>query len=183
MYLKLFLSFAYIGMFTFGGGYAMLPMFERELVEKRKWLLKDDIADMFATAQCLPGIIASNTAVFVGYRQKGILGGIVASLGVVTPSILIILLIAAFLTNLTDIDLVNKAFVGVRVCVCVLILNVVIKLWKQSIADKTAIVIFTVIFFISVLTDLPIALLIISSGLIGISISSFRNRYKKEKLK
>ena len=180
MYLKLFLSFAYIGMFTFGGGYAMLPMFERELVEKRKWLLKDDIADMFATAQCLPGIIASNTAVFVGYRQKGILGGIVASLGIVTPSILIILLIAAFLTNFTDIELVKKAFIGVRVCVCVLILNVVIKLWKQSIVDKTAIIIFTVIFLVSILTNVPVALLIVLSGIFGIIISALRRQRVKD---
>ena len=105
----------YIGVLTFGGGYAMLPMFERELVIKRKWLLKEDVADMFATAQCLPGIIASNTAVFVGYKQKGIIGGIIAALGIVTPSIIIVLIIAAVLSNLTDIELVSKAFIGIRV--------------------------------------------------------------------
>ena len=182
MYIKLFISFAYIGMFTFGGGYAMLPMLERELIEKRKWLLKEDVADMFATAQCLPGIIAGNTAVFVGYRQKGVLGGIVAALGMVTPSIVIIMLIATLLSAITDIEIVSRAFAGIRVCVCILILNVVIKLWKQSIADKLAIVIFSVIFLISIFTSFPVAILIILSGLFGIAISTFRKRNAREKL-
>ena len=169
----------YIGVMTFGGGYAMLPIFERELVIKRKWLQKEDVADMFATAQCLPGIIASNTAVFVGYKQRGLIGGIVAVLGMVTPAIVVVLIIAAVLSNLTDIELVNKAFIGIRVCVCVLIFNVIISLWKQSITDKLSIVIFCVVFLISVFTSFPVAILIISAGVFGIAIGSLRKRIGK----
>ena len=180
MLLKLFLTFAYIGMFAFGGGFVMLPMFEREFAEKRKWLSKEDVADLFATAQCLPGILSCNFAVFVGYKQKGILGGIAAALGMVTPSIVIIMIVASFLTGMSDIEIVSKAFTGIRVCVCILIFNVVIKLWKQSITDKLAIVIFTIVFLITVFTGFPVAVLIILSGGFGIAISSIRKKVAGE---
>ena len=180
MLLKLFLTFAYIGMFAFGGGYAMLPMFERELTVKRKWLSKEDVTDLFATAQCLPGILSCNFAVFVGYKQKGILGGIAAALGMITPSIVIILIIASFLSAFTDIEIVSKAFIGIRVCVCILIFNVVIKLWEQAITDKLAIVIFTVVFLITVFTSFPVAVLIILSGGFGIAVSALRKKVAGE---
>ena len=176
VFFKLFLSFAYIGAFSFGGGYSMLPMFRRELVEKKGWVSEDEVADMFAAAQCLPGIIACNTAMFVGYKQKGMIGGIAAALGVIFPSIIIILLIAAFLSSITDSQLVLNALAGVRVCVCVLILNCVIKLWKQSVADKLAIGIFTVVFLVSVFTSLPVAVIIASAGAFGIAVSAARRR-------
>ena len=178
IYIKLFLSFAYIGMFTFGGGYSMLPMFRRVLAEKRGWVTDGEVADMFAAGQCLPGIIACNTAVFVGYKQKGVLGGVAAALGVIFPSLAIIMLIAAFLTNFSENRLVLSALAGVRVCVCVLILNAVVKLWKQSIADKLAIGIFTVIFTVSVFTNLPVAVIIAAAGVFGIAVSALRNRGK-----
>ena len=180
MLLELFLTFAYIGMFAFGGGFVMLPIFEREFAKKRKWLSKEDVTDLFATAQCLPGILSCNFAVFVGYKQKGVSGGIAAALGMVTPSIVIILIIASFLSAFTDIEIVSKAFIGIRVCVCILIFNVVIKLWKQSIADKLAIVIFTVVFLITVFTGFPVAVLIILSGAFGIAISTIRKQAAKE---
>ena len=123
MLLKLFLSFSYIGAFTFGGGYSMLPMFKRQLVEKNGWLTDVEMTDMFSVGQCLPGVIASNTAVFVGYRQKGVLGSIAAAFGVAFPSIVFILIIAAFISNFADIPVVQKAFAGLRVCVSVLIIT------------------------------------------------------------
>ena len=174
MYFRLFLTFAYIGTFTFGGGYSMLPMFRRVLVEKNGWVNDTDVADLFAAAQCLPGVIACNTAVFVGYRQKGVLGGIAAALGVVFPSVLIILLIAVFLSNFAENPLVHSALAGIRVCVCVLILNAVIKLWKQSIADKLAIGVFSVVFLLSVFTSLPVAVTIVAAGAFGIAVSTVR---------
>ena len=177
--IELFLSFAYVGLFTFGGGYAMLPMFQRELVEKRQWLTDMEMTDFFSVAQCLPGIIAGNTAVFVGHRQKGIPGGIAAALGVAFPSLVIMLVIAALLSNFVDIPAVQSAFAGVRVCVSVLILNTVVKLWKQAIVDKVAIVIFLAVFFIAVFTNLPVAILIVASGLTGIAISTLRKRGAK----
>ena len=129
----LYRAFFMIGALTFGGGYAMLPMLEREIVAKHKWATQEEILDYFAIGQCTPGIIAVNTATFVGYKQKGIIGGIVATLGVVSPSIVIIMAIAALLTNFMDVVWVQHAFAGIRVAVCALIDASVIKLAKSNV--------------------------------------------------
>jgi len=176
LYFKLLLSFAYIGAFTFGGGYSMLPMFQRELVDKNKWLTYEELTDIFSVSQCLPGIIAANTAVFVGYKQKGVLGGIVSALGVALPSIIVILIIASFLTNFVDIPIVQKAFTGLRVCVSVLIINAVLKLRKNSIVDIPAALIFIAVFLLAVYKVLPVALLVAIAGVFGIAISILRKR-------
>ena len=178
--LKLFLSFSYIGAFTFGGGYSMLPMFQRVLVEKNKWLTEAEMTDLFSIGQCLPGVIASNTAVFVGYKQKGVLGSIFAALGVAFPSVVFILIIAAFLSNFADIPVVQRAFTGLRVCVSVLIINTVVKLWKHSIVNKPAIAIFAVVFLVSVFTSIPVALLVVAAGAAGIAISALKARKTPE---
>ena len=174
MYIKLFLSFIYIGTFTFGGGYAMLPMFQRILVEKHNWLEEKEMTEIFSVGQCLPGVIATNTAVIVGHKQKGILGSAVAVLGLALPSIVMILIIANLINNFAHIPAVQSAFLGLRICVSVLILNTVVKLWKNSIVDKTATIIFAVVFLIAVFTNVPIALLVIASGISAIVISNFR---------
>lgn len=145
----MFFSFARIGGLTFGGGYAMLPMLQREVVEKYHWATEEELTDYFALGQCTPGIIAVNTATFVGYRQAGIAGGIFATLGVAFPSIVIITIIAACLMNFADLKVVQYAFEGIRVCVCVLILNAVQKLWKKSVIDQPTTVIFLVVFLVS----------------------------------
>ena len=128
----LYRTFFTIGALTFGGGYAMLPMLERELVEKRKWVTQEEILNYFAIGQCTPGIIAVNTATFVGYKVRRIIGGIVSTLGVISPSIVIITIIAAVLSNFTDIAWVQHAFAGIRVAVCALIFSSVLKLAKSS---------------------------------------------------
>ena len=128
----LYRAFFTIGGLTFGGGYAMLPMLEREIVNKYKWSTSDELLNYFAIGQCTPGIIAVNTATFVGYKQKGITGGIVATLGVISPSIVIIVLIAMLLENFMDIQWVQHAFAGIRVAVCALIVSSVIKLAKSN---------------------------------------------------
>jgi len=174
MYLKLFLSFAYIGLFTFGGGIAMLPMFQRELVEKRKWLTEKDMIDLFSIGQCLPGIIAANTAVFVGYKTKGVWGGIVAVLGVILPSVTIVMAVAILITNLADFPLVERAFAGLRVCVSVLIINAVIKLRKNSIVDWPSAIICAIVFVLAVFMLLPIPIIIIIAGISGMIITSLR---------
>ena len=145
----MFLTFARIGGLTFGGGYAMLPMLQREVVEKRHWATEEELADYYAIGQCTPGIIAVNTATFIGCRQAGIIGGIFATLGVVFPSIVIITVIAACLTNFADLKVVQYAFEGIRVCVCVLIFNAVQKLWKKSVIDQPTTVIFLLVFLVS----------------------------------
>lgn len=164
---KLFLIFAQIGGTTFGGGYAMLPILQREIVEKRHWATEDELMDYYAIGQCTPGIIAVNTATFIGYRQFGILGGIIATLGVVFPSIVIITLIAMFLNNFADLAIVKHAFAGIRVCVCVLILDSVIKLGKKSIIDYRCTIIFLVILGLSLLTPISPSILIVIAGVAG----------------
>jgi len=176
MYIKLLLSFSYIGAFTFGGGYSMLPMFQRVLVDRNKWLTEEEMTDLFSISQCLPGIIAVNTAVFVGYKHKGILGGIVAALGVALPSVIVIMMIAAFLTNFADIPAVQNAFTGLRVCVCVLIINAVLRLRKHSVVDLPAALIFSVVFIISVYMLLPVAAIVALAGVCGIAISLRRRK-------
>ena len=148
-YWELFWTFARMGVMTFGGGMAMLPILQREVVESRAWATEEELTDYYAIGQCTPGIIAVNTATFIGYRQAGIIGGIFATLGVVFPSIVIITVIAAFLTNFADLPVVRYAFEGIRVCVCVLIFNAVQKLWKKSVIDQPTTVIFLLVFLVS----------------------------------
>ena len=114
---ELYRSFFTIGALTFGGGYAMLPMLERELVEKHHWVTQEEILNYFAIGQCTPGIIAVNTATFVGYKRRKVVGGIVTTLGVISPSLIIITVIAALLSNFMDILWVQHAFAGIRVAV------------------------------------------------------------------
>ena len=163
----LFVTFARIGGFTFGGGYAMLPMLQKEVVEARHWATEEELVDYFAIGQCTPGIIAVNTATFIGYKLRGVIGGIVATLGVIAPSMVIITIIAAFIKGFADIPAVGHAFAGVRACVCVLIFNAVVKLGKKSLINKTAIGVFVVILALALFTNLSPALLVILAGLFG----------------
>ena len=148
----LFRAFFTIGALTFGGGYAMLPMLEREIVQKRKWVTQEDLLNYFAIGQCTPGIIAVNTATFVGHKTKGFWGSIVATLGVVAPSIVIITVIAMVLENFMDIAWVQNAFAGIRVAVCALITASVIKLVKTNVKEywhiALAVVAFVVVAFV-----------------------------------
>lgn len=177
-YIDLFLAFAKIGVMTFGGGYAMLPMLERELIDNRGWTTNEELMDYFAVAQCTPGVIAVNTATFIGYKLYGNFGGIVATLGVVFPSLVIITTIAGVLTNFADIPAVKHAFAGVRVCVCVLIFNAVVKLWKGAIKDKAALVLFVVIFLLSVFLDVSPVVYVIACAAAGIFLTKMGVRGK-----
>ena len=171
--LQLFLAFAKIGAVTFGGGYAMLPILQRDIVKKHGWATDEELVDYFAIGQCTPGIIAVNTATFIGYKQKGVLGGIAATLGVMFPSIVIITIIAAFITNYAELAVVKHAFAGIRVCVCVLILNAILKLAKGSLVDKWTYIIFAVVFALSLLLDISAAILVLVAGLAGYLIKKF----------
>lgn len=173
---KLFYTFAVIGVTTFGGGYAMLPALQREVVEKRGWATDEEVMDWYAIGQCTPGVIAVNTATFVGQKQKGALGGIVATLGVVFPSLVIITIIAAFIRNFADLPAVQNAFAGIRACVCVLILNAVVKLWKKSVVDWKAFLIFAVVFLGSVFFDLSPVLYVLAAALAGVVIKRLEVR-------
>ncbi len=132
---NLFKSFFMIGAFTFGGGYAMLPMLEKEVVSKHKWATMEEISNYFAIGQCTPGVIAVNTATFIGYKQKKNIGGVVATLGVVTPSILIILVLSGILEYIFEYPIVRSAFAGISVAVCALLVQALWKLAKSGIKD------------------------------------------------
>ncbi|MCL2126364.1 MAG: chromate transporter [Oscillospiraceae bacterium] len=177
--IKIYLTFARIGVFTFGGGYSMLPMFQRDLVEKNHWLTEAELTDFFAVSQCLPGIIAVNTSTFAGHKHGGRSGGIAAALGMISPSIIIILIIAAFITRFSEIPAVQYAFAGIRVCVCVLIVNAIVKLWKSAIVDKSSLVVYAAVFAISVFTSIPVAILVVAAGIAGISIKAIKKAGKK----
>ena len=163
--LSLFLSFARVGVMTFGGGYAMIPILEREIIDKQGWASSEELMDYYAVGQCTPGVIAVNTATFIGYKVAGTIGGIVATLGVVFPSLVIIMLIAGILTNFADIPAVRSAFSAIRVCVCVLIFNSVLKLWKGAVKDRAAAVLFLIVLGISLFFDVsPIVFVIFCAG-------------------
>ncbi len=169
----LFFTFARIGAVTFGGGLAMLPILERELVEKKGWITEEELTDYYAIGQCTPGIIAVNTATFVGQKRRGVLGGIVATLGIVFPSLVIITIIAAFLSNFADNPYVLNAFAGIRVCVSVLILNSAIRLAKKAIQDPWTFAIFLLVFAASVLLDLTPAVYVVLAALAGLLIKGW----------
>ena len=166
--LDLFFTFARIGGLTFGGGYAMLPMLQKEVVEKRGWATNEELMDYYAIGQCTPGIIAVNTATFIGNKTRGVLGGIVATLGVVFPSLIIITIIAAFISNFAELAIVKHAFAGIRVCVFVLILNAVVKLGKSSIKDAVTLGIFLVVLVGSLLLDVSPIIFVLFAAVIGI---------------
>ena len=169
----LYLTFARIGSVTFGGGYAMLPILERELVDKRHWTTMDDLRDYFSIGQCTPGIIAMNVSTFIGEKLAGVPGALAATVGFLTAPIAIILVIAAFLTNFADLPVVQHAFAGIRVCVCVLIVQAVLRLWKKSVVDKFTLALYLAVFALNAFSPLlpvrvPAAVLVLLSGAAGI---------------
>ena len=175
--MDLFIVFAKVGVLTFGGGYAMLPILQREIVENNNWATDEELMDYYAIGQCTPGVIAVNTATFIGQKKRGILGGIMATLGVVMPSLIIITSIAAFISNFSHLPLVKNAFAGVRVCVCVLILNAVLKLWKSSVVDKATMIIFIGVFLGSVFTNLSPIIFILITAIGGVIIKNWEVKH------
>lgn len=165
---ELYVSFFKIGSLTFGGGYAMLPMLQREVVTDRNWCTEEEVLDMYAIGQCTPGIIAVNTATYVGYKQAGIIGGIFGTLGMISPSIIIICLIASILQNFIYQPVVVHALAGVRVMVCALMLTTVISMTKKGVADKLGALLFAAAFVLACFTPVPTALIIILAGIIGV---------------
>jgi len=165
---QLYIVFFRVGFFTIGGGYAMLPMLRKEVVEKYKWATDDEMMDYFAIGQSTPGIIAINTSTFIGYKKAGVLGAIVSTLGMVTPSWIIIISIAIFFEQFADNQIVQSAFSGIRVVVVVLILNAVVKMGKKSITNWISAAIAVAAFLIIFLTALSPIYVVIGSALIGV---------------
>ncbi len=178
IYLDLFFTFAKIGVMTFGGGYAMLPILQREVVDNKGWATEEELMDYFAIGQCTPGVIAVNTATFIGQRLKGTLAGIIATLGVVFPSVIIISLLAGVIEQFSHIAWVQNAFGGIRVCVCVLILNAVVKLLKKAVVDKITLAIFVLVALGSCLTPISPMLFVLVAGILGVVIRSLGGKKK-----
>ena len=173
---KLFWIFAKMGVMTFGGGYAMLPILQREVVVTRGWTTEEELADYFAIGQCTPGIIAVNTATFVGQKRQGVAGGIVATLGVVFPSLVIISMLAGLITNFSHLPWVENAFAGIQVCVCVLIFNATVKLLKKSVVDGCTAGIFLLVLAGSVVLNLSPVWFVLASALAGILLKNLEVR-------
>lgn len=167
-YLELYWAFFRIGGLTFGGGLSMLPMLKYELVEKKGWIEEDTLLDCYAVGQCTPGIIAVNTATYVGYLKKGLSGAIAGTAGMITPSILIITILSLFLNNFLDNVWVQHALMGIKGVVCALMLNTVISLAKKSLISPLCIVIGIAACIFALLTNIPTVLIVVIAAIIGL---------------
>lgn len=165
----LYRAFFTIGALTFGGGYAMLPMLERECVDKYGWTKREELLDYFAIGQCTPGVIAVNTATFVGSSERGVLGAAAATAGVVCPSLLIILVIALLLENFAHIPAVQHAFGGIRVAVAALIVNAVIKLISKNVKSPLAIALCVLAFIAIAFLSLSPVIVVLIAAIAGIA--------------
>ncbi len=174
--IDLFFTFCRIGGLTFGGGYAMLPIIQKEIVEEKKWATEEEVLDYYAVGQCTPGIIAVNTATFIGYKVHGIIGAIVATLGVVFPSLIIITIIAALLKNFANYSIVQHAFSGIRVVVIALIVSAILKLAKTSIKNSTTLIIAIIAFILVAFVNLSPIYIVIAAACIGFILKFIRGR-------
>jgi chromate transporter len=173
-YFDLLATFFKIGALIFGGGYAMVPVVERELIKKRGWINMEEVMDYYAIAQVTPGVIAVNLSTFVGYKRKGPVGGVIATIGVVLPGICLITLVAICLGNFADLPAVRHAFAGIRVAVGALILDTVIKMVKGVFKDWKSLIIYIAIFALSFVWSVSPVVLILLAGLAGLLL--FRKR-------
>ncbi|NLY09941.1 MAG: chromate transporter [Tissierellia bacterium] len=163
MYLDMLVTFAKIGVMTFGGGYAMLPIIQREIVERKHWVTEEEVLDYYAIGQSTPGVIAVNTATFVGYKLKGVLGAIACTVGVVLPSFIIISLLAGLITSISGMEIVQHAFAGIRVAVCALVTQAVVRLAVKSVKDLlTAIIALLAFAAVALMNISPLWIVVIS---------------------
>ncbi len=183
---ELFLAFFKIGLFTFGGGYAMLSIIENEFVEKKQWMSEQEMMDMIAIAESTPGPVAINSATYVGHRNGGVWGALCATLGVVIPSFTIIFLISLFLEPFLQITLVAKAFHGIKAAVAVLIINAALKLRKsvkKNLASLLSVIAVVILELGGALWGFEISsiLMILAGAVLGIVLYGLLSREKEEK--
>ena len=164
---NIFWAFVRIGALTFGGGYAMMPMLQKETIERYGWCTQEELLDYFSLSQCLPGIIAVNMSTFVGTKLAGSTGAFIAGIGVTAPSFIIIILVAILLQQVTDLSLMNHAFAGIRIGVAALIFHSVLRLSKSSLKTRIAQLICLGAVLLSVFTDLSPIVIVVVAGLIG----------------
>lgn len=176
-FVKLYISWFKIGLFTFGGGYAMIPMIQKEVVDKHHWVTAEDILNYYAISQCTPGAIAVNLSTFIGGKIDGFLGALISTLGVITPSIIIISIIATFLSNFSSLEVVKHALAGIQIAVCVLMFGAVKNLFKTSIVDITSLLICLVAFLLAYFTNIPTVLLVILATVFGYVFYTYKNKF------
>lgn len=176
--INMFWAFFRIGGLTFGGGYAMLPMLQKEAVENYGWCTQEELMDYYTVGQCVPGIIATNTATFIGYNKRGVVGALACIAGVITPSIVIIMCIAAFISSFTNNPIMAHAFAGIRVAVTVLVGHAVYKMAKKALIDKVTIAIFTAALLTALFTDISSILIIIAAGICGVAVNTIKEGRK-----
>ena len=176
----LFITFFKVGLFTFGGGYAMLPLLQDELVRKHKWTTDEELLDYYSIGQCTPGVIAVNVSTFIGYKQKGVVGGCISTLGMIMPSLLIIMLIAAVLAKYMHNPYLGYAFAGIRVAVTALIADTLLGLWKKGIKDRLALTIFFISAALLLWLNLSAIWIVVLASVAGIGIYKF-GKQKGEK--
>jgi len=169
--IDLYVSLAKIGSVTFGGGMAMMPILQRELIEKKKWMTEDELLDYYAIGQSTPGIIAVNVATFVGFKQAGIAGGIAATLGMVTPSVVIISLIARFISSVDHLPLAQKALRGINVSVAALLTSVVFQFSKKTVKSILGFLCLAVSFAAIWFFKVPSYWMIIAGAATGVIVS------------
>ncbi len=176
MIFQLFFSFAKVGLLTFGGGMAMLPLLQRECVDRRGWATEEEMLNYYAIGQCTPGIIAVNVATFIGYKKKGTAGGIAATLGVVFPSIVIITAIASFLAMFSNNPYVQRAFAGIRIAVSALILVSVYRMGKKTIRDFETVLLALLAFGLQTFLGLSPVVITVSAIAYSLIMYSIRGR-------
>lgn len=174
--LELYCTFFRIGGLTFGGGMAMLPMLKREIVEKYGWATEEELLDIYAIGQCTPGVIAVNTSTYIGYQQGKLVGSIFATLGMISPSLIIISLIASILKEFMALPIVLHALAGIRITVCALMLNTVFSLMKSGIKGKLGVLLFLFGFLLATFTPIPTILLVVCAAVIGIFVKLRKER-------
>ncbi len=177
--LKLFFAFFKIGLFTFGGGYAMIPLIQRETVENNHWISDDDILEIFAIAESTPGPIAINSATFIGYKVAGFFGAFCATMGVVLPSFVIILIISFFMREFQDIKAVQYAFNGIRAGVLALVLKAWWTMYKKMPKNTVAYIVAAGAFVAAGLLDVNVLLVIVCCGVLGFIVSLINERRTK----
>ena len=166
--LNLFTSFFRIGLFTFGGGYAMIPLIQSEAVETKKWVTQEEVLDIVAIAESTPGPLAINSATFIGYRVAGVMGSAAATIGVVLPSFIIICILSLFYQAFMSNQIVAWAFMGIRAGVVTLILNAVIKLGKSCPKSVFSLIVFLAAFVLSTFLHADSHLVLLGSAVLGI---------------
>lgn len=179
IFLELLISFVKIGFLTIGGGYVMLPMMQSELIEKKHWITEEELLDYYAVGQSTPGIIAVNVATFVGYKKAGITGGIVATLGIISPSLIIITALAGVIQSIDQYPNVQKAMSGINVAVCALITDATLNFIKKGVKNFVTLLVLLASFLLIYYVKVPSYLIVLGAAFLGTITYFVKNKMKK----